>query len=124
MWIRGLERSVAHATRGRDGRQEGRERSYYNLHRNLHNPLFHRLFRLNVSWRWSLSRGLAPMIASLIYQWGLTLVIGLYGLVLVETVASVAAVTADTRADHESRSLSRHSEATGIDAIVLSQLER
>jgi hypothetical protein len=24
--------SVPHATRGRDGRQEGRERGYYNLH--------------------------------------------------------------------------------------------
>ena len=40
---RSLERnrSVSHATRGRDGRQEGRERGYYNLHRNLNNPLFH-----------------------------------------------------------------------------------
>ena len=37
-----LERnwSVAHTTRGRDGRQEGRERGYYNLHRNLNHTLF------------------------------------------------------------------------------------
>ena len=40
---RSLERnrSQSHATRGRDGRQEGRERGYYNLHRNLNNPLLH-----------------------------------------------------------------------------------
>ena len=37
--------AVAHATRGRDGRQEGRERGYYNLHRNLNDTLFHTLFR-------------------------------------------------------------------------------
>ena len=38
-----LERnwSVAHTTRGRDGRQEGRECGYYYLHRNLNDPLFH-----------------------------------------------------------------------------------
>ena len=30
----------AHATRGGDGRQEGRERGYYHLHRNLNNTLF------------------------------------------------------------------------------------
>ena len=36
-----LKRSVSHATRGRDGRQEGRESGYYNLHRNLNNPLLH-----------------------------------------------------------------------------------
>ena len=36
-----LEGAVAHATRGRDGRQEGRERGYYNLHRNLNNSLLH-----------------------------------------------------------------------------------
>ena len=33
--------SEAHATRGRDGRQEGRERGYYHLHRYLNNPLLH-----------------------------------------------------------------------------------
>ena len=37
-----LEGAVAHTTRGRDGRQEGRERGYYNLHRNLNETLFHR----------------------------------------------------------------------------------
>ena len=36
-----LEGSVAHTTRGRDGRQEGRECGYYNLHRHLNDPLFH-----------------------------------------------------------------------------------
>ena len=36
-----LEGAVAHATRGRDGRQEGRESGYYNLHRNLNDALFH-----------------------------------------------------------------------------------
>ena len=36
-----VNRSVTHATRGRDGRQEGRERGYYNLHRNLNETLFH-----------------------------------------------------------------------------------
>ena len=37
-----LERTVAHAARGGDGRQEGRERGYYYLHRNLNDPLLHR----------------------------------------------------------------------------------
>ena len=36
-----LKRSVAHATRGRDGRQEGRECGYYHLHRYLNNSLLH-----------------------------------------------------------------------------------
>ena len=39
--IRCLERSVAHATRCTNRRQEGRERGYYYLHRNLYNPLLH-----------------------------------------------------------------------------------
>ena len=34
-------RPISHATRGRDGRQEGRERGYYNLHRNLNETLLH-----------------------------------------------------------------------------------
>ena len=36
-----LERTVAHAARGGDGRQEGRERGYYYLHRNLNDPFLH-----------------------------------------------------------------------------------
>ena len=32
---------MTHATRGRDGRQEGRERGYYHLHRNLNHSLLH-----------------------------------------------------------------------------------
>ena len=36
-----LKRSVPHATRGGDGRQEGRECGYYHLHRNLNNSLLH-----------------------------------------------------------------------------------
>ena len=38
-----LERdwAVAHTTRGRDGRQKGRESGYYNLHRDLNNALLH-----------------------------------------------------------------------------------
>ena len=35
------DRSVTHATRGRDGRQEGRECGYYYLHRNLNDSLLH-----------------------------------------------------------------------------------
>ena len=67
---RSLERnrSVSHTTRGRNGRQEGCERGYYHLHRNLNDFLLHTLFRLNVSWRRSDTWGLAPVIASLIYQ--------------------------------------------------------
>ena len=34
-------RPVPHARSGRDGRQEGRECSYYDLHCNLNNTLFH-----------------------------------------------------------------------------------
>ena len=32
-------RAMPETTRGRDSRQEGRERSYYHLHRQLNNPL-------------------------------------------------------------------------------------
>jgi len=45
-------------------------------------------------------------------------------LVFIQSFSTVSTFTAGTGADHEGRSLSRHSEATGIDAIVLSQLER
>ena len=38
-----LEGAVAHATRGRNRRQEGRECGYYHLHRNLDDSLFHSL---------------------------------------------------------------------------------
>ena len=40
---RSLERNwpIPHAARGRDGRQEGRERGYYHLHPNLNNPFLH-----------------------------------------------------------------------------------
>ena len=44
--IRCLERSVAHAARGRDGRQKCRERGYYYLHRNLNNSLLHKAHNL------------------------------------------------------------------------------
>ena len=37
------EGTVAHAARGGDGRQEGRECGYYHLHRNLNNALLHTL---------------------------------------------------------------------------------
>ena len=37
-------RAVPHARSGRNGRQEGRECSYYNLHCNLNDTLFHFLF--------------------------------------------------------------------------------
>ncbi len=33
--------SEAHAARGSDGRQKGRECGYYHLHRYLNNPLLH-----------------------------------------------------------------------------------
>ena len=39
------DRAVPHATRGRDGRQEGRECSYYDIHCYLNNTLFHFLFK-------------------------------------------------------------------------------
>ena len=37
------DRAVPHATRGRDGRQEGRERSYYDLHCYLNDAFLHPL---------------------------------------------------------------------------------
>ena len=43
--------------------------------------------------------------------------------VFVQAFATITTVTADTCADHEGRSLSGHSEATGVDTIVLSQLD-
>ena len=47
---RSLERnrSVPHATRGRDGRQEGCECGYYNLHRNLNETLLHDYSLFNI----------------------------------------------------------------------------
>ena len=40
-----VDRAEAHAARGRDGRQEGRECGYYHLHRHLNDlALFHRCF--------------------------------------------------------------------------------
>ena len=118
-----LEGAVAHTTRGRDGRQEGRERGYYNLHRNLNNPLLHTLFRLNVSCRRSDTWGQARSVLFPMAHWCLSPVCHLYGLVLVEAFATVATFVAGTGADHEGRSLSGHSEATGVDTVVLSQLK-
>ena len=43
--------------------------------------------------------------------------------VFIETFSTVATFAADTGADHEGRSLSGHSEATGIHTIVLSQFD-
>ena len=41
---------MPHATRGRDGRQEGRECGYYYLHRNLNHSLLHSsLFTIHFS---------------------------------------------------------------------------
>jgi len=37
-----LEGAVAHTTRGRNRRDERRERSYYHLHRNLNKLLLHK----------------------------------------------------------------------------------
>ena len=39
--LREWERSVTHARRGCDGREEGCESGYYHLHRNLNDTLFH-----------------------------------------------------------------------------------
>ena len=39
-----LEGPVAHAARGRDGRQEGREHGYYHLHRHLDDLTSEELF--------------------------------------------------------------------------------
>ena len=41
--------------------------------------------------------------------------------VFVQAFATIATFTADTGADHEGRSLSRHSEATSVDTVVFSQ---
>ena len=122
---RSLERnrSVTHTTGRCDGRQEGCERGYYNLHRNLNNPLFHKLFRLNVSCRRSDTWGLARSVLFPMAHWCLSPVCHLYGLILIQAFSAIAAFTADTRADHEGRSLSGHSEATSVDTVVLSQLE-
>ncbi len=40
--------SVAHAARGCDGRQKGRECGYYNLHRNLNETLLHDYSLFNI----------------------------------------------------------------------------
>ena len=39
---------MPHTTRGRNGRQECRERGYYHLHRNLNNPLLHNNCQLSI----------------------------------------------------------------------------
>ena len=122
---RSLERnrSQSHTTRSGNRRQKCSERGYYNLHPNLNNPLLHTLFRLNVSRRRSDTWGLARSVLFPMAHWCLSPVCHFYGLILVESFATIATVTADTRADHEGRSLSGHSEATGVDTIVLSQLK-
>jgi len=70
-----LEGAVAHAARGRDGRQEGRECGYYYLHRHLNDTLLHS-FSL-ITNHYSLAQRL----------------------VLVEVIATVT--TRATRVDHE-----------------------
>ena len=87
MWILCLEGAVAHATCGRNGRQEGCECGYYHLHRYLNNPLLHN--------------------SSLFTRLGVRII------VIIFTFAGV---------DDQGRGLTRHSEATGVDTIVLSQL--
>ena len=91
------EGTIAHAARGGDGRQEGRECGYYHLHRNLNDFLLHTLFRLNVSWRRS-------------DTWGPYLRVGI--VIVVFTLTCV---------DDQGRGLTRHSEATSVDTVVLSQ---
>ena len=44
-------------------------------------------------------------------------------LVFVQSFATIATFTANASADYEGRSLSGHSEATGIHTVVLSQLK-
>ena len=62
---------MPHATRGRDGRQEGRECSYYDLHCYLNNTLFHSLFNsfLILCFRFSL----CSRIRRIVSHWGLAL---------------------------------------------------
>ena len=63
-------RPVPQARSGRDGRQEGRERSYYHLHRYLNNTLFHFLIKsLILCFRFSL----CSRIRRIASRWGLAL---------------------------------------------------
>ena len=59
----------------------------------------------------------------IIFNYPLSIINCALRLVLVQSFATITTVTADTCADHEGRSLSGHSEATGVDTVVLSQLE-
>ena len=50
-----IDGAVSHAARGRDGRQEGRERGYYHLHRHLNDlALFHNVQWSMVNGQWSI----------------------------------------------------------------------
>ena len=44
----GLQRTKSHTTRGRNGRQECRERGYYHLHRNLNQSCFFHNCQLSI----------------------------------------------------------------------------
>ena len=55
-----LEWPVTHATRGRDGRQECRERGYYHLHRHLNDFLLHTFSLFTVHYSLFVSEALSP----------------------------------------------------------------
>ena len=129
-----LEGAVAHATRGRDGRQEGRERGYYYLHRNLNDPLLHNyslliihysLFISLALWRWSSNiSGTDPSAFYLSNDGGLIPRCSelLWPLILIK-VSTAISTAATARIDHEARSLSGHCEATGVNTLALGQLD-
>ena len=52
---------MPHARSGRDGRQEGRERSYYHLHCNLNNTLFHFLSKSFLILKFCASSAASPL---------------------------------------------------------------
>ncbi len=54
-------RPKPHARSGRDGRQEGRERSYYDLHCYLNNTLFHFLSKSFLMLKFCASSAASPL---------------------------------------------------------------
>ena len=55
------DRAVPQARSGRDGRQEGRECSYYDLHCNLNNTLFHFLSKSFLILKFCASSAASPL---------------------------------------------------------------
>ena len=80
--------SVAHTTRGRDGRQKGRECGYYHLHRYLNNPLLH----ASPPFRLILVEAIVAVVATVVATTGVVTASGIGVATLLATLRSTLAL--------------------------------